>query len=59
MVVFLAQIPNYLKYHPEISLGLILWEKYIPFHYHSAQELIESLQDCQNGLMYLSITSPV
>ncbi len=51
--------PNYLNYHPWTSLGLILWEKCIPVHHHSAQEMIESLHDCQNGPMYLSIASPV
>jgi hypothetical protein len=58
MVVFLVLLPNYLNYHPEMSLGLILGEN-IPVHSHSAQELIESLQDCQNGLMYLLIESPM
>ncbi len=42
MVVFLVLLPNYLKCHSEMNLGLILWENYIPVHSHSAQELIES-----------------
>jgi hypothetical protein len=58
MVVFLVLLPIYLNYHPDMSLGLILWEN-IPVHSHSAQELIEILQDCQNGSMYLLIASPV
>ncbi len=53
MVVFLAQLQNYLNYRPEMRLNLILWEHYIPVHSHSAQELIERVQDCQNGSMYL------
>jgi hypothetical protein len=59
MVVFLVLLLDYLNHHPEMSLGLILWENIIPVHSHSAQELIESLQDCQNGSMYLLIASQV
>jgi hypothetical protein len=43
MVVFLDLLQDYLNYHPEMSLGLILWENYIPVHSQSAQELTESL----------------